>query len=235
MSGRLAFGGVDIKSASVPVILPTTEAEADANTVVWEMTGGSSANETGVGGGLTGADLVATQVGGVPAAVSGFRTLNGSRGFTITASAATLLAGEEFTLALLIKDPAPSDGQYLNLLLSSTGGPIQGFMHTGGLLAQTCVTARSCSQSLPLPSGPCWSVLWRKHGNIHHAVTEDDTLPGRWEDFPSDRRVIGIGLPKYGGAGTELSVVGRASQALPVDVGRIVISTLGLGAPLALS
>ncbi len=61
---RLAFGGqgksgIDAKFRFVP--LPTTEAGADEDSYVCELTGAAGANEVGVGGGLTGADLVLTQ------------------------------------------------------------------------------------------------------------------------------------------------------------------------------
>lgn len=55
--------------------LPVTEAAATSTAFVCEFTGGSSANETGVGGGLSGADLVFQQYGGPPAAVDGYRQI----------------------------------------------------------------------------------------------------------------------------------------------------------------
>lgn len=55
--------------------IPIREADANTDSYVCEFTGGASANEVGVGGGLTGADLVLTQYGGISAASGGGRTL----------------------------------------------------------------------------------------------------------------------------------------------------------------
>lgn len=56
--------------------LPETEAQADANNFVCETNNASAGgNETGVGGGLSGADLVLIQGGTMPGAVSGWRTV----------------------------------------------------------------------------------------------------------------------------------------------------------------
>ena len=53
--------------------------------IITPFDGGAAANETGQGGGLTGADLVASQDGGVPGSVGGWRALNGtSMQFTLT-------------------------------------------------------------------------------------------------------------------------------------------------------
>lgn len=76
---RMAFGGIGgggagdlgIKFLNIPLV----ETEADADSYVCEFDGGASANEVGVGGGLTGADLILTQSGGVPAASGGGRSL----------------------------------------------------------------------------------------------------------------------------------------------------------------
>jgi hypothetical protein len=65
--------------------LPITEALADSNNFVCEFVGGSSANETGVGGGISGADLVLTQMGGIAAAVNGARTVAAAAGKGFTA------------------------------------------------------------------------------------------------------------------------------------------------------
>lgn len=64
-----------------------TQAEADANNFVNEFSGGASANETGVGGGLSGADLVLTQNGGIAAASGGWRPLTNTQDFTMTSTA----------------------------------------------------------------------------------------------------------------------------------------------------
>ena len=64
---------------------PPTEAGADENTFVCEFNGGLWANEVGVGGGLSAADRTLTQVGGVAAAVNGWRTMTAAnQRFTAT-------------------------------------------------------------------------------------------------------------------------------------------------------
>ena len=64
--------------------LPITEAASDADHFVCEFPGGSNTNETGAGGGLSGADLVFTRFGTVGAASSGWRAVSTSSGFSIT-------------------------------------------------------------------------------------------------------------------------------------------------------
>jgi len=64
--------------------LPETEAGADATHFVVEMAGGSNANETGVGGGLTGANLDLARFGTVGASSSGWRALSAQSGFGVT-------------------------------------------------------------------------------------------------------------------------------------------------------
>lgn len=55
--------------------LPVTEAAATSTAFVCEFTGGAGANETGVGGGLTGADLVFTAVNSPGASSGGWRPI----------------------------------------------------------------------------------------------------------------------------------------------------------------
>lgn len=64
--------------------LPITEAAADANHFVVEAAGGANANETGVGGGLTGANLDLTRFGTVGAVSSGWRAISALGGFSVT-------------------------------------------------------------------------------------------------------------------------------------------------------
>jgi len=66
--------------------LPLTEAEADATYFVCEMKGGANANETGVGGGLTGANLDLTRFGTVGAASSDWRDVSAASGFNVTSA-----------------------------------------------------------------------------------------------------------------------------------------------------
>jgi hypothetical protein len=103
----------------------TTEAGfASDNRFVTIFNGGASANETGSGGGLSGADLVWTQVGGVPAVSSGYRQLNGSsQYFTATANAMeTMLTSQSsWMVAMRIKTHSTIDQTsiYLELYQSN--------------------------------------------------------------------------------------------------------------------
>lgn len=68
---------------------PILEDNANALNFVCEFNGGANANETGVGGGLTGADLVFSQQNSVPGVASGGRQLTDgtNMGFTWPAAA----------------------------------------------------------------------------------------------------------------------------------------------------
>lgn len=55
------------------VLLPYTENTADNNTFVCQMTGAANSHEVGVGGGVTGADLVLSLYGSCNAASGGFK------------------------------------------------------------------------------------------------------------------------------------------------------------------
>lgn len=73
--------------------IPETEALANADNYVCEMTNATAGgNETGVGGGLTGADLVLSQAGTLPGAVGGWRTVTDRAAMALQATAALLNA-----------------------------------------------------------------------------------------------------------------------------------------------
>lgn len=75
---RLAFGGMGEGSGYTFAKLPETEAAVGVDDMVWEFVGAANTNETAVCGtnvGLTGADLVATQNGGIGAAADGGRPI----------------------------------------------------------------------------------------------------------------------------------------------------------------
>ena len=87
-------GGDDgIESKYDFLTLPFIETEADENNVICEFTGGANTNETAVGGGLSGADLVLSQFGNVPAAANGGRLLPiALSGFHVTTAFKNFLA-----------------------------------------------------------------------------------------------------------------------------------------------
>jgi hypothetical protein len=77
----------------------------DADTFACWMQGGASANEVGVGMGLTGANATLTQYGGMPGAVNGWRGCNISHGFVapFPMLIASLGADTQWTLAYRIR------------------------------------------------------------------------------------------------------------------------------------
>lgn len=88
---RLAFGGQGAAPGSGALsflTLPELEANVGVDDYVCNFVGGLAQNEVGVAGanlGISGADLVLTQTGSVPAAVDGWRSLTGPQAFTLTA------------------------------------------------------------------------------------------------------------------------------------------------------
>lgn len=64
--------------------LPITKAAADATHFVSEADNSAGGNLTGVGAGLSGADLVFTQTGTVDAASAGWTSIAANKGFTVT-------------------------------------------------------------------------------------------------------------------------------------------------------
>lgn len=107
--------------------LPVTEAEATSTAFVCEFTGSSSANETGVGGGLSGADLVFTQYGGVLAAASGYRQLTKSAGMAFVPTVGFvnnfMRSAAGMSALWLLKDLDIGTGEnHLAYLISSTLG-----------------------------------------------------------------------------------------------------------------
>ena len=117
-----ARGGFNFSEDTV--VIPTTEAMADADTFVCEMTGASNANETGVGGGLSGSDLVLTRETTTVGASTGttgdqYRRVNTSAGFTVTVGFFNgLFRGEEYTFASRIHavQGSASGAQYMRYL-----------------------------------------------------------------------------------------------------------------------
>jgi len=107
------------------VILPVHEANADEDTFVVEMTGGSNANETGAGGGLTGADLVLTRAVNTVNASTGptgdrYRRVITSGGFQSTNGMFNaIFSGDEWTwmvrmVSLQVQSSPPTYPLYCN-------------------------------------------------------------------------------------------------------------------------
>lgn len=219
-----------------PVALPTTEATADANTFVCEFLGGSSANETGVGLGLSGADLVFTQVGSVPAASSGYRALNGtSQYFTGTAAfAAAWAAQSEWTYALKLKSLTAASGKRLWVFATSTANlsaqsvNASGRYALGSLGGDTPILA--AASAIASTSSAIWACSWLNGGVLHFGWVQQESLPTGWDEFPALQRSsvrYGSTIP---GPYTTIDVAGSNVGYPAVSVGIVVASKIGLAA-----
>lgn len=227
------------------VYIPVTEAAADANTYVCEFTGGSGANETGVGGGLTGADLVLTQFGSVPEAVDGYRAITHPKGFAATAALWNLLAGQPTgTLMMLMKDWTPR--------VSGAGGTAEisyAFDGTNSFIIRTDVSAIGFSDGghnvrwhptsyttanpqaalgIPYESFSGW-LCWTTDGT-YTALGFKRGLqpPTRWEDFDSITAIKHA--VTYGGLSAG-QILGSQYYGATFKIGRLVVSKLAMDMP----
>jgi len=236
--------GSGAAARGLPVFLPNTEAAADANTFVCEMTGGAAANETGVGGGLTGADLVLSQNGGIPAAASGFRVLDGgSQFFTWTAAALlAMLGGSEWTMMWRLKNWGLTASTYLCRLLATdtTVGNCQIFRtNTSGNCTATGVLAGASAGSIILPGQlngtfDGWFTIWRKDACLHAGFLAGSAPPTGWDSILPDNRQVLRGFGSMPGVTwTTLHIIGSSNGYPAMSVGTFVASKIGLqAAPL---
>ncbi len=222
----------------LPVFLPTTEAAAagDPDTCVWEFTGGAGAGETGVGGPLTGADLVLTPFGAPPAAVGGYRALTGhNMGFQATAVAlAALLGGTEGTIAWLIKNLARDVGYNF-----TQAQYIAGHVWTGGYVDMYAIPEGSAGLSYGMApktvvslTNPTWLTYSFKNGTAAWMISEVG-LPTMYSDVPVNNRVIVTSvkqIPTF----ASIDIIGRstASAGANFDIGCLVISRKAIGLPI---
>ncbi|PKN07946.1 MAG: hypothetical protein CVU73_11150 [Deltaproteobacteria bacterium HGW-Deltaproteobacteria-8] len=149
--------------------LPLTEASADANVFVCEFTGGASANETGVGGGLTGSDLVLSQINGVGASVGGYRpiTKDTIQGFGVTAGLINNFARSAagFSALWLMKDydmgVLTNPNRFFEVIPNAGGITFSGlFSYPGQGGWITTNVSNSASKSL---GGTCGSADFSSH------------------------------------------------------------------------
>lgn len=221
----------------LPEILPSTEATADASTFVCEFLGGSSANETGVGGGLTGADLVLTQSGSIAASSSGYRALDGSNDyFSATATfAAAFFNASEWTYALKVKSLTAATVKYFwNYGTSSYSN--MAYMHnvtpyapraqfTNDVAITICVLS-----AIPSTTSATWICEWKKNGVLHLGWVTQEALPTGWDSFPQNQRVAFYGLADFSGTWTTMHAVGSSSGYPAMSIGVLVASKIGLSA-----
>jgi hypothetical protein len=222
--------GSGAAARGLPVYLPVTEAAADANTFVCEMQG--SGSETGVGGGLSGVDLVLTP-SGVGAAAGGYRALNGSAYFNATQAAlAALLNGDEWTIMWAMRNMAATAQIWMAML--SNGATAHIALASG--VPYSPVPQVTTNQNLPtcvdaMGTAEFRMALWRKKGNVHYGIKLGTVWPTGWDSFPVTGRQVGLGGGLNVGAwSTHQKIAGYSSGGLAYDVGTIVISKIGLQA-----
>jgi len=216
------------------IVLPYTEAAADANTFVCEFLGGANANETGVGMGLTGADLVLTQVGSVGASSGGFRALTAAQGFACTAPfAAAFLNTAEWTYALRMKSATLVAGKFFWVLEQSAGSAFymeaKSIVATGATSLNTNPLITSFAAAVTSATDT-WVVAWLKSGKLHFGWVTQASLPTGWDDFPATQRGCVSGQATMSGTWNTLSAVGYSSGGIAMSVGALVASKVGLSA-----
>lgn len=218
----------------LPVFLPYTEATADADTFVCAFDGGSSANETGAGLGLAGADLVFPQGGGVAGASGGYRALTGAQSFTCTAAfLAAFLNQPEWTLVRKIK--APSSGVGYLEYISGTVTPVFYGMYCNTearFVGQTGGMAPDLGLAYT-PGAEYYLANWYKGGALHSGYKlVSEGFPTMWDSFAVGRRSVITGFPLYSSeAWASLRyIVGypASSQTAAHSIGLIVASKIGL-------
>jgi len=221
----------------LPVVLPVTEATADADTFVCEFTA-ASGNETGVGGGLTGADLVLTAFGTPGSASGGYRTLDGHvDGFIATATAfATLCQGTEGTVALLAKNLA-QDNSY-NIIAAPhfecimwTGGKIS--FYSNPEAGEVSANYRVIPKTAASATVATWLVWTWKNGLGCFMLTESATLPTSYADVPVDNRIL-VTSVKVNSSWGNREIVGRSTSSASAnfDIGRVILSKKALALPV---
>lgn len=217
------------------VQLPSTEATADASTFVCEFLGGSSANETGVGGGLTGADLVLTQSGSIAASSSGYRAMDGSDDyFSATATfAANFFNASEWTYALKFKSFTSAGNKYFFWFTAS-----------GVSLICYCINATPYPTRLginsiwnpgvmleiPSTTSASWLCAWKKSGIIHLGWVTQEGMPTGWDSFPRNQRTTFYGIADFSPTWTTMHAVGSTSGYPAMSIGVLVASKIGLAA-----
>lgn len=228
--------GSNYRASGPPVYLPTTEAAADADTFVCEFLGGSAANETGVGLGLTGADIVFTQFGAVPAAAAGYRALTGGNmGFSATAAfAAAFLNGAEWTYAIKVKSVTQAANLYFWKWDTGTHELRPNMLNAAGRFSMNTIhnvgVGPGVGTAFPSTSSATWLCAWRKNGHIHLGYVTQEALPTGWDSFPSDQRGVIPGAPIFSGTWTDLYAVGHPTVCPVMSIGAVVASKIGLAA-----
>lgn len=218
------------------VVLPSAEADANADTFVCEFTGGPSEHEAGVGLGLAGADLVLTQSGGIAASSGGYRALDGTDDlFTCTATmAASFLNQAEWTYALKLKSLTVTPGKFfVNMFDGTAAQMLLGIGDASGVLnGRIGRQARILSTNTVVNNSATawWLCIWFKAGVYHIGWVQQDNIPTGWDSFPTGQRACAGGGVANSVTWTTLNIVSSAAAPPAMSVGVLVCSKIGLAA-----
>jgi len=182
------------------------------NTAIWFMKSGVSQDETGQGGGLTGADLVLTQNGDIPASSGGtrpYRQLTADGDYFIpTVTACDLITGAAFTVVVKIENWTAGDA----LSIGSWALPNQDFVQLirGGTNQLTVdwrdanVQRISGTTTDAFPtSGIVWVALWNNNAankcgaGFTTSGSGANGQPTKLSDFPVNSRITGTGSTSW--------------------------------------
>ena len=187
MSIMSAGGAVVGADAGPYVITPT------ADTYVCDMTNASTGgNETGAGGGLSGADLVLTASAGLAGVSSGFRVKASGQYLSCPPALLNLMtANTTFTCLFHVKDmtvsnvfncfgPGPTEAIYL----INNSGKLRSIMYDDNVVRLDATTADNYSTSAEM-----WLGMWSDGSLIRAGFVEQSTPPQNYSDFASGKRV----------------------------------------------
>jgi hypothetical protein len=218
------------------VYLPILQAKADGNSFVLNVAGAANANESGAGGGLSGANLVFTQNGGIPGVSSGHRALGSGKYFTCTAAfAANFFNLAEFSYFVEFQGHTPALNNMLWNLMAGTTGALwpQAASLAGAYDLYTPFGAISTPSVIPNTADSIWAGAWLKGGVLHFGWKQSDSIPWGWDDIPIGQKVCVGGVTTMSGTWSTLRAVGDATYSPTLNIGTIVASKLGLqAAPL---
>ena len=194
----------------------------------------AGSNETGSGGGLSGADLIVTQVGNVAGATGdpASRALDDSDdGFNCTVGLTDTLLKSQTTWQLIMKviDPVGT-GQLIYLFetnnsieiyLNATEN-IDGKIETNGVARVNAATTNGMAAATP------YYVFCGTDGSSSYIGFKATTKPTKWSDFAANDRVSNADAGAFLQSFSTLALASLAGT--PVG-GSVYFSAMGTGAP----
>lgn len=223
-----------IDHGSTPVVLPTTQADADATTFVAEAASQANANRQGAGLGLDAADAVLICRDNIPAAVSGFNDLSSGGYYDADPSLLqAALGGTSWAILWEVKN-WDDDYRQFALLYDSSGEEINIKSRFGRLPCTVCdgTTDVQISCTRPYLGWSGWVALWYDSGVLCFGLKEGiGAPPTRVEDCCSFAyRSIMINFPNALFSNQQ-NIFGSSSGSPFLEAGRVILSTRPLGVP----